>query len=40
MKNADADLDGTVDVIDVTLIQRVLAEMTTFAKWDAAHLPT
>ncbi len=30
-KNADADLDGVIDVFDATLIQRVLAEI---CNWD------
>ena len=34
---ADVDLSGDVDAIDVTLMQRVLAQMTTFEKWDEKH---
>ena len=34
---ADADMDGVIDIIDATLIQRIDAGMTTFEEWDAKH---
>ena len=35
---SDVDFDGIVDIIDVALMCRVLANMTTFERWDAMHI--